>query len=128
VEEWWYSSTILDLVNIYIYIYIYIERERERERESERWMISLTYRPFRPLHPLRKRLGGLQGRSGRYGVEKNMLYPEGIESKQSSLKFVVTPTKLFRVPKINTFVILHTTELNTPCIVLFESAGMHLTK
>jgi hypothetical protein len=49
-----------------------------------RWVVSFTPRPLylqgkSPRYPLDRRLGVLQGRSGRYGEEKNSQPPPGIE-------------------------------------------------
>jgi hypothetical protein len=54
MEEWKYSSTILD------------------RGTRWRWVVSLTPQPLYPRYPLDRRLGGPQSWPGRYAEEKNL--------------------------------------------------------
>jgi hypothetical protein len=87
VGEWRYSSNILHL--------------------GTKWrrVASFTPRPFYPRgngprYPLDRRLGGPKSRSGRCGVEKDLLPLPGIEPRSFSTQPVATPTELSRLPTI----------------------------
>jgi hypothetical protein len=81
--EWKYISTIIDLST------------------RLRWIVSFTSRSLYPLrrnprYPFHRRLCGLHNRSGRCGVEKNLLALPGIEPLASSPSRVAIPTELSR--------------------------------
>jgi hypothetical protein len=63
--------------------------------DADRWSVSRFGR-FSHRYPLDKRLGGPQSRSERSGREKNVLLLSGIKPRQSTRRFVATPTQLLR--------------------------------
>jgi hypothetical protein len=86
MEEWEYSSTILEL----------------DARWS--WVVSFTPRPLyprerRPRYPLDRTLNGLQSRSGRCGEENNFAMP-GMEPGPSSSLAIAIPNELSRLLKL----------------------------
>jgi hypothetical protein len=56
-----------------------------------------------PLYPLTKRLGGLQSRSERCGIEKNLLLLSGIELRLSSPYPVAILTALSQLFLMNAY-------------------------
>jgi hypothetical protein len=67
---------------------------------SWRWVVSFTPRPLyppgkSPWYPLGMSLGGLQGRSGRGGEEKNSQFLAGLEPAQRYTNAIAAPNIFF---------------------------------
>jgi hypothetical protein len=82
------AVSINDVTQVLVLHYV-IELIWESGRFAPPFVVSFTLLPLDPRenscrYPLDRELDGPQGRSGRYGEDKNLLELPGIESRSSS--------------------------------------------